>query len=294
MGNVDGLPIASQAKSVVQASRGDVDGAWATQDRFTRHCIGAAQLRSAIEVVRGDVNAAAATQRAFLANAGRLLERSEVADAVPVLAQIKAAAHAADGRVEEAAVTQRNFLTRCPVVSQVRSLVDLASGKPQEALETQREFLDFSSRSLDQVPLLGQAKAWLHRSLGDEERATLAYEAATASSRRSLELLTSGINDVFGGSTAAGSSSPPVSMDSKPLSDREIQEHTLCFEIQPEHLQSHRSCPVCMQDFENEELATTLRCFHIFHTSCAHKWLQDHGNCPVCRVSAVPGHSERW
>lgn len=214
MGNVDGLPIASQAKSVVQASRGDVDGAWATQDRFTRHCIGAAQLRSAIEVVRGDVNAAASTQRAFLANAGRLLERSEVADAVPVLAQIKAAAHAADGRVEEAAVTQRNFLTRCPVVSQVRSLVDLASGKPEEALETQREFLDFSSRSLDQVPLLGQAKAWLHRSLGDEERATLAYEAATASSRRSLELLTSGINDVFGSSTSAGSSSPPVSNQS--------------------------------------------------------------------------------
>jgi hypothetical protein len=41
-----------------------------------------------------------------------------------------------------------------------------------------------------------------------------------------------------------------------------------------------------MQDFSPGDFGTTLQCFHIFHTVCAHRWLEQSGNCPVCRVQA--------
>lgn len=282
MGNVDGVPIASQVKSIVQATRGDSTAAWETQNRFTERCVGAAQVRSVVELARGDIEAAASTQMRFLENTRRLLDTSEVADALPVVAQLKSVAYVADGRVQEAADTQRNFSMHCPVVAQVRSVLEAATGHTDEAVETQREFMRFASRALDKVPVLGHAKALLHLSLGDGERGEEAFNEATRVTLRGGQLLGSALNDIFG---SAGSSTneqaaavqdpfraETVCAAAGPLSPAEVREHTLCLEIAREQVRSHKACPICMSDFEVRELVTTLRCFHLFHAQCASRF----------------------
>merc|ERR1719436_737188 len=121
--------------------------------------------------------------------------------------------------------------------------------------------------------------------------------------RASLHL-GSALADIFGdgggsssaavrGAQGARSSQDPfgeeaVCAAAGPLSERDLREHTLCLHIAPEQVKSHGACPICMQNFEEQELVTTLRCFHLFHESCASRWLLQNGNCPVCRVAVKP------
>lgn len=290
MGNVDGVPVASQVKSLVQVTKGQREAAWATQTRFSERFVGVAQLKSLIELVQGDVDAAAETQRKFLANARQLLEASEVADAVPGVSQLKSAALVAEGDISSAVDTHRNFLRRCPVVSQVRSVCDLVTKGPEEALDGQREFLKFASSSADKVPGLGHLKALAHRHLeGDAERAELARAAAERSRMNGQRMLGGALKDMF---AASGSqvNLPPEAVCNTcgPLDEAEIRRHTLLFDISKDQLKSHSACPICLVDFQLGEEALTLRCFHVFHPLCGDRWLRANGNCPVCRVGAAP------
>lgn len=289
MGNVDGVPIASQMKSAVQAAHGDSDAAWETQRRFSEKCIGAAQVRSAVQAAGGDLQAAAETQRRFMANAHNLLDGSEIADTVPGLSQFKSVTSAVDGDVHAAVETQRNFTKRCPVVSQVRSAVEAVQEGPETALATQGEFLRFASASLDKVPLLGHAKGWVHHQIGDHERGAEATRAADQSTARTSILINAAVNDILQSpSSSSADANSPASAPAEPLSTEMLREHTVRFCVTEDQCTSHKACPICMMDFAVGEEALTLRCFHIFHSHCAGRWLQQSGNCPVCRVAAVP------
>jgi hypothetical protein len=292
MGNVDGVPVASQVKSAVQLSRGDRDSAWATQQRFSERCIGAAQVRSVVEAAQGDHDAAAETQRKFLANASRLLADNEVIDAVPIVSQVKAIALARGGEGAAAAQSQRNFFERCPVVSQARSAYQFASGRPEEAEATQKEFLRFSSHSIDKIPGIGHLKAWAHEGIGrDPARAAEARLSATRATENVCRSFGSAVTDILG-TDAYGAEAPPppeaACNTCGPLDDATIRQNTFLFEISEDQMKSHGSCPICMIDFRRGEEALTLRCFHVFHPACADQWLLQNGNCPVCRVGAAP------
>lgn len=43
------------------------------------------------------------------------------------------------------------------------------------------------------------------------------------------------------------------------------------------------TCPVCTDDFENNDDITSLPCRHHFHRKCVVAWLSRHCSCPVCR-----------
>jgi hypothetical protein len=46
----------------------------------------------------------------------------------------------------------------------------------------------------------------------------------------------------------------------------------------------HRTCAVCLVDFEkSEKIATLRKCHHTFHLSCIEQWWAQHNTCPVCR-----------
>nr|GEX84767.1 RING-H2 finger protein ATL51-like [Tanacetum cinerariifolium] len=48
-------------------------------------------------------------------------------------------------------------------------------------------------------------------------------------------------------------------------------------------------CAVCLGEFEeNDEVRIMPECAHIFHVACIDMWLFSHGNCPLCRASAIP------
>lgn len=64
--SADGVPIASQVKSAIQAGRGDLASAEETQQRFIRQCPVISQATSAVQAALGDNEAALRTQQDFL------------------------------------------------------------------------------------------------------------------------------------------------------------------------------------------------------------------------------------
>jgi len=45
----------------------------------------------------------------------------------------------------------------------------------------------------------------------------------------------------------------------------------------------HKSCMICLCDYETDEVLRTLPCFHSYHKDCIDKWLQENKKCPVCK-----------
>jgi len=43
-------------------------------------------------------------------------------------------------------------------------------------------------------------------------------------------------------------------------------------------------CPVCKENFEEEEVVLEMPCGHLFHPDCLVPWLKIHATCPLCRV----------
>lgn len=62
---LDGVPLFSQGKSLIQVLSGDQEGAKTTQHHFTQRLVGVSQIRSTVERLRGDEAAAQATQAQF-------------------------------------------------------------------------------------------------------------------------------------------------------------------------------------------------------------------------------------
>ena len=98
MGNVNTIPVVSQAKSLVQVVTGDPDGAAETQEKFFHECIGVSQVgahfqsfkytclfsvTSLVYLATGDTEKAGETQ----VRCGKQL--SNFADGVPVVGHVK-------------------------------------------------------------------------------------------------------------------------------------------------------------------------------------------------------------
>ncbi|XP_066975328.1 uncharacterized protein [Macrobrachium rosenbergii] len=88
---VDWVPVASQFKSLVQATFGDRKGAKETQERFIRQCPVVSQVTSAVQASKGDKAAARRTQLEFLRVVGGLV------DSVPLVGHLKGGIHYACG-----------------------------------------------------------------------------------------------------------------------------------------------------------------------------------------------------
>lgn len=327
MGNVDGVPVASQVKSAVQLARGDADGALETQNQFTQRCVGVAQLRSVVQAIGGDEEGATETQRRFLENSKRLMEEypeaAKVADAVPGVSQVKSLVQAAEGDMEAALATQQNFSRRCPVVAQIRSAVEALNGNQASAAATQREFLQNASRTLDRVPVVGHMKAVGHAAFGDEARGEEAVLAANATTAAAGGMVVNGIQDVVSASAdhrrperpsrsprgraanhgrrpmhawaqafLSGDGGGAAGSDSpnpvqRPLTAEEITSCSNLFIADQATCERHKGCPICLQSLVPEEQMRTLPCFHVFHSECLDHWLRSAGVCPVCRESPV-------
>ena len=44
-----------------------------------------------------------------------------------------------------------------------------------------------------------------------------------------------------------------------------------------------KECVICLEEFNNDELVTSLPCIHSFHTHCIKSWLQRNNECPICK-----------
>ncbi|CAH8359301.1 unnamed protein product [Eruca vesicaria subsp. sativa] len=64
-----------------------------------------------------------------------------------------------------------------------------------------------------------------------------------------------------------------------------INSITICSYKRGDVLIERTDCPVCLNEFEEDEKLRLLpKCNHAFHISCIDTWLRSHTNCPLCRA----------
>ena len=55
-------------------------------------------------------------------------------------------------------------------------------------------------------------------------------------------------------------------------------------ELSLELKEKNTSCPVCREEYRENDEVRTLKCNHVFHTDCVDNWLINHSHkCPCCR-----------
>ena len=47
-------------------------------------------------------------------------------------------------------------------------------------------------------------------------------------------------------------------------------------------------CPVCMEDFKDDDVVRAMVCCHLFHLGCLGNWIEGHNTCPSCRRRPDP------
>lgn len=47
------------------------------------------------------------------------------------------------------------------------------------------------------------------------------------------------------------------------------------------------SCSICLIPFDENNVISTLRCNHFFHTECLNEWIGKKKNCPLCRTNII-------
>jgi len=47
-------------------------------------------------------------------------------------------------------------------------------------------------------------------------------------------------------------------------------------------------CPICLENFKENEFYRNLDCNHMFHKKCIDRWFRkDHSDCPMCRKQVI-------
>jgi len=57
--------------------------------------------------------------------------------------------------------------------------------------------------------------------------------------------------------------------------------------------EDEKNCPICLKNFEQDDIVNNLPCKHRFHSDCIKQWLQKTNSCPVCRRQ-YPTDDERY
>ena len=55
-----------------------------------------------------------------------------------------------------------------------------------------------------------------------------------------------------------------------------------------EKSKKNKECPICLEEFNDEDLVLSIHCEHNFHTNCIKKWLKEYSNkCPLCKEEII-------
>ena len=47
------------------------------------------------------------------------------------------------------------------------------------------------------------------------------------------------------------------------------------------------SCPICLDNYKDNEFKRELKCKHTYHKKCIDKWIKHKNTCPVCRKQCI-------
>lgn len=82
-----------------------------------------------------------------------------------------------------------------------------------------------------------------------------------------------------------GTSQEVIEANSLPYKYRKIQRNVDFSDIM-------EKCVICMSNLKDDDDVRRLRCFHLFHMTCADKWLHVNSKCPVCRLDIGAANSD--
>lgn len=47
------------------------------------------------------------------------------------------------------------------------------------------------------------------------------------------------------------------------------------------------SCPICLDNYKDNEFKRELKCGHTYHKKCIDKWIKHKNTCPICRKKCI-------
>jgi len=254
--DLDGIPLASQGKSLVQVATGDKEGAQRTQDNFTKRCVGVSQLRSAFEERNGDQIAANATKAEFT-RAYTQADDALKAKLAPIEPMAKNIAGYAEKVITPLAQQAEQAVERVMTTDLGRKTAEKAGEVGTDLgsrIEQVAAAADLAAASL--------CESDLGKSIRSKFTDLLAQHQGGAGS------------DSCG--AASSSSSAPVTA---------LDKYTILTEASGP--QAGVQCSCCLEPMEEGESIRVLPCFHTLHHNCAEQWLLKQSSCPVCRCGLV-------
>ena len=86
---------------------------------------------------------------------------------------------------------------------------------------------------------------------------------------------------------------PPVMDDVKNVINSEELSKLPIKTLEEVDNEKHKTCPICLDNFDKESQLRILNCDHSFHQCCIDKWLTNCDyKCPVCRDDTNKHHAE--
>ncbi|XP_028551879.1 probable E3 ubiquitin-protein ligase ZFP1 isoform X3 [Dendrobium catenatum] len=66
-----------------------------------------------------------------------------------------------------------------------------------------------------------------------------------------------------------------------------LTERIHCSSASAQDDQDETSCPICLEEFKDEDSQGVMKCQHVYHATCIKKWLGLKKTCPICKALAV-------
>ncbi|XP_048379167.1 E3 ubiquitin-protein ligase RNF181 isoform X2 [Stegostoma tigrinum] len=77
-----------------------------------------------------------------------------------------------------------------------------------------------------------------------------------------------------------------------PAAKKEIVQNLPTVPVTAAQADKGAKCPVCLLEFEEEEMVKKMPCEHFFHSGCLVPWLGKTNSCPLCRLELPTDNPE--
>ena len=64
-----------------------------------------------------------------------------------------------------------------------------------------------------------------------------------------------------------------------------LEKHIIKIKEYKTNEDSNEQCSICLEYYEKDNIINELKCGHKYHKNCIDDWINDHDNCPLCRLS---------
>jgi len=81
--------------------------------------------------------------------------------------------------------------------------------------------------------------------------------------------------------------SPEIDSFMKTIKVEQIKQLS-CKKVKKSQVSQDFVCPICIENFKENEYYRPLECSHCFHKKCIDRWFKkEHVDCPMCRTKII-------